>query len=99
MPTDVARKSMNAVEILHVLIDQLVSLSSMVVANIRDAVTEAACSMGKTILNVCIDLKDQLAVADRQIKAEESGTSKAALKSNPKYTALVKSRNDALKVI
>lgn len=89
---------------LHVLIDQLVSLSSMVVANIRDAVTEAACSLGKSILHICVDLKERIAVADRQIKAEESGSSssssssKAGLKSNPKYASLVKSRSDAIKV-
>lgn len=98
MPVDSSRKSLSPMEMLHVLIDQLVSLSSMVLANIRDAVTEAACSLGKAILGICIDLKEQIAVAERQIKAEESGASKASLKTNQKYTSLVKTRNDANKV-
>eukprot|EP01034_Spumella_vulgaris_P026896 gene26896-33545_t len=94
LPVNSQRKSLNASEILHTVVDQLISLSSMALLNVRDAVTEAALSIGQNLLRGCGDLKTQISVAQRQISAEEAASkSSASLKSNPKYISCVKLRD------
>ncbi len=93
------RKSLNAAEILHTVVDQLISLSSMALVSVRDAVTEAALSIGQNLLHACGELKDQISIAQRQISAEETASkSSAALKSNPKYISCVKLRDASFMV-
>jgi hypothetical protein len=99
LPVNTQRKSLNATEILHTVVDQLISLSSMALVNVRDAVTEAALSIGQNLLHACGELKAQIAVAQRQISAEETmSKSGAALKTNPKYISCVKLRDSSATV-
>jgi cohesin complex subunit SA-1/2 len=85
---------------LRLVTDQLVSLSSMAVLNIRDAVTEAALTVGQKATECCAGLRSRVDVAKRQLQAEagkqkaasKGATSAAAgaLQKNPKYQAIQK---------
>ena len=72
----------------------------MAVVNVRDAVTEAALTIGDSLLKGCVALREEVAVAQRQVSAEEtaSGQKNGAVRGNPKYMACVQQRDQAMKV-
>lgn len=88
-------------DILRTVIDQLVSLSSMALVNIRVSVVEAALCINQSLLQGgCSELRQVVATAQRQMAAEEANrSSKALAVQNPKYQACLKQRNSAAKVI
>ena len=91
---------------LRMVVEQLCTLSSMALVNIRDAVAEAALSVGASLLDCCRALKEELAVAQRQLAAEEAGRARskslasasAASANNPRQQALIKQKDAATKV-
>jgi hypothetical protein len=92
-------KKAPGLDMLRMAIDQLVSLSSMSVVNIRDAVTEAALSVARGLLAHCASAKNELETATRQLSAEEARTSKAVARQNPKYLACVKQKDMAYRTL
>ncbi len=98
LPVDTQKKSLNSMEILQTVVDQLGALSSMAVVNIRDAVTEAALSIAEGVLRGCGELKDQISVAQRQIAGLEAAGEHKSAKANPKHAAVMKQRDQATKV-
>jgi hypothetical protein len=90
-------RKVNGLDILRNVVDQLVSLSSMAVVNIRDSVTEAALSVAKSILDGCANAKAEVITSQRQIAAAEIGKTKEQALQNPKYVACLKQQHLAKK--
>jgi cohesin complex subunit SA-1/2 len=78
---------------LKIICDQLISLSSMAVANIRNAVTEAALTMGQAAVASSVGLRARCDSSKRQLRAEVSklkGKPKVGAPNGPKYEAIFK---------
>lgn len=78
---------------LKIICDQLISLSSMPVVNVRDAVTEAALTMGQTAVACSVGLRARCDSSKRQLQAEVSkitGKPKLGVLKGPKYEAISK---------
>jgi hypothetical protein len=74
---------------LKVVTDQLISLSSMALVNVRDAVTEAALTVGQRIVAGVVLLRGKMEVHERQMQAELHKL-KAQAQKNPKFQAISK---------
>lgn len=87
-------------DILNVIIDQLVSLSSVAAYSIRDAITEALGSVGhQMVLNV-LDANEQLDFIQRQLSVEEKKTtSTSSSKRSNKYSSYSKQKEMFSKAI
>ena len=86
----------------RIITDQLVGLSSMAVVNIRDAVTEAALTIGQKAVACQCGLRGRIELTQRQLQAEQSKSSSAGggPSKNPKLVAIQKQHKrleDALK--
>ena len=73
----------NAMSILHSVVEQLVSLSSMALMHIREVVTSATMTIGAELVALGKHFEGELVVSRRQLTAEKnkSGTAKAKGKS------------------
>ena len=76
------------IEILDMVINVLIALSSNGIAPIRDAVTEAALCIGHNILGVITGIRAKRDIAARQLKAEEQKGRNSKL--TPKYKSIQK---------
>lgn len=84
-------------DILSVLIDQLISLSSMPVVNIRDAITESLGTIGKRIVVSIVKINDQLSLVNRQLNAEEKKSS-SGTKNTAKFNSFSKQKDIYVRV-
>jgi cohesin complex subunit SA-1/2 len=78
---------------LKIICDQLISLSSMTVVNVRDAVTEAALTMGQAAVTSSVGLRARCDSSKRQLQAEVSklkGKPRLGVPNGPKYEAIFK---------
>lgn len=89
-------QGLNAVDTLRVIVDQLVSISSIVVVNVRDVVTEAAMTIGHEIAVALADLRSKIQIANRQLNAESS---KASSKTSKKSLAVSKEKDISDKLL
>lgn len=76
----------STLEVLEMVVNVLISLSSFGVASIRDAVTEAVLSIGQAVLRVVVESRSKLETSRRQLRAEESKS--RASKQTSKYQSI-----------
>lgn len=95
--TKSVKKSSSGPEILRVIVDLLISFSILALVNIRNAATVASLSLGKSLLDECVELNEQISVVDRQLVATAKGQKKV-YESNPKYQACLKQKNSLKEV-
>lgn len=92
--------------IMFSVIDRVVNLSCMAVSTVRDVVTDAAISMGKTLLYGCKDLHSKLEATNRQISTQDkiaSSSSSSKLQTvtmrKVRYEAALESLSEGAKII
>lgn len=73
---DYDKHGVAGLEVLNLLVDTLISLSGMFVTNIRDAATEAALAVARSLSLGCVDLRGRLSTCERQLSTEKSGSSR-----------------------
>ena len=76
-----------SIELLRVIVDILITFSSYIVVNVRDAVTEAAMSIARQIAFVLADLRMKVQVATRQLNADSNKSKKFSAVSKEKKTS------------
>eukprot|EP01041_Mallomonas_annulata_P007904 gene7904-16177_t len=78
---------------LTVICELLISCSSMTLAAIRDAVTEACLSICGRLLNISVELKREIDVANRQLLGVKRGSGTGhGTSSNAKYDSIMKQK-------
>ena len=99
---------LKAISSLRLIVDQLVTLSSMIVVNIRDVVTEATLTIGKQVSAKVDELRSKSTITNRQLAAEtnklnsssQSSQEKSELnKKNKKLTAVSKEKTMSDKLL
>jgi hypothetical protein len=80
------------VETFQIIVDQLANISTIAISNIRDAVSDAALTLGEKLLYNVADIRIKKSNIQRLIQAEESknkNKNKSFLKNNSKYQAMI----------
>ena len=77
------KKHQQLLTILRMVVEQLISLSSMSVACVRDAATEAVMMLGNRILGILPGLHEKANTSERQLKADAGKSGEKLLISIP----------------